>query len=157
SKVGPGANQAVMAIDLGYVLDAHGVGMRLKNCRSLAGQRVDFDALTKLFTGLRGVTVMINVDDSINGQLRADFSAPADMLQPFAKALMLEAMDRMGMHIDDVQEWRASVEGNSMVLQGPLTPTGARQILSPLLTPGSKIHAQMDSSPGQQQVENQQD
>src|SRR5262249_3968460 len=69
--VGPNANQVVMACDLSYVLDPVGVNARLRNCRALAGQQVDFDALTKLITGLRGVTITLKVGYSIEGQLRA--------------------------------------------------------------------------------------
>jgi len=145
------AGQVVMAFDLSYVLDPAGVNMRLRNCRSLAGQQVDFDALTKIVSGLRGVRVIIKADNSIKGQLRADFSSPVDMLMPFAKSLILEGMDRMGMHIDDVQDWNARADGSSLILEGPLTVTGGRQILSPLLTPGAKVHsAAMEASPGQQ-------
>jgi hypothetical protein len=156
SSVGPKANQAVMAVDLAYVLDPAGVNGRLRNCRTLAGQKVDFDALTRLCVGLRGVTVAVRVDEAINGQLRADFSAPADVLQPFAKDLFMEAMDRMGMHVDDLEKWRGRAEGSSLILEGELTIPGARQLFSPLLTPGSNIQARMESSPGQQQLENQQ-
>jgi hypothetical protein len=145
------AGQVVMAMDLSYVLDPAGINMRLRNSRCLAGQQADFDALTKIITGLKGVKVIIRVDDSINGQFRADFSSPVDLLQPIAKPLILEAMDRMGMHVDDVQDWAARADGMSIVLEGKLTIPGARQLLSPLLTPGAKIQsAVMESSPGQQ-------
>jgi len=146
-----GAGQVVMAFDLAYVLDPAGVNARLRNCRSLAGQQVDFDALTKIITGLKGVRVIIKADDSINGQLRADFSSPVDLLMPIAKPLILEGMDRMGMHIDDVQDWTPRADGNSILLEGKLSVAGGRQILSPLLTPGAKIQsAAVESSPGQQ-------
>jgi hypothetical protein len=146
-----GAGQAIMAFDLAYVLDPSGVNMRLRNCRALAGQQVDFDALTKLVTGIKGVKVIIGVDSTIHGQLRADFSGPVDPLLPFAKPLILEAMDRMGMHVDDVQNWAVRADGTSLILEGQLTVTGARQLLIPLLTPGSIQSAVMGSAPGQQQ------
>jgi hypothetical protein len=142
--------QVVMAMDLAYVLDPAGVNMRLRNCRSLAGKQVDFDALTKVITGLRGVKLIFRVDDSINGQFRADFSSPVDSLEPYAKPMILEAMDRMGMHVDDVQDWTARTEGMTVILEGKATVAGCRQLLSPLLTPGARIHASPVESPGQQ-------
>jgi hypothetical protein len=144
------AGQVIMAIDLAYVLDPAGVNMRLRNTRTLAGKQVDFDALTKLITGLRGLKLVLRADESISGQFRIDFSNSVESLEPYAKPLILESMDRMGMHVDDVQDWTARTDGNTIILEGKVTVTGARQLLSPLLTPGMRVHNEAVESPGQQ-------
>jgi hypothetical protein len=144
------AGQMVMAVDLADVLDPAGIAVRLRNCQALAGQKVDFDGLAKLIAGLRGIKASIRAEAILMGQLRLDFSGPADMLAPVAKPLILEALDRMGMHIDDLQQWNAQVDGMAVIMGGPLSGAGARQMLSPLLTPGARLQGAAVESPGQQ-------
>src|SRR5262245_16446656 len=59
------SSQALLAFDLNDVCDGDGLRHRLSKCKSLAGAKVDIDTTVKLFTGLRGLTVSMQVDESI--------------------------------------------------------------------------------------------
>jgi hypothetical protein len=142
-------NQVVMAMDTEDLLDEGGVAFRLKNLRCLAGQPVDFKQLATLLSGLKGATLTIQVSDSMNGELRIDFSSLAEPLSKFAKPLVLEVLDHLGAHIADLENWDAQALGTQIIMSGKLSETGARQILMPLLTPAARITSQPDGSYGQ--------
>jgi hypothetical protein len=141
--------QIVAAVDLSDVMDPEGLRNRLKRAKALAGQDVDIEAVTKLFTGLKGVTLVVRVVDTIQGELHVDFSDRPDVIKSFAKRLLLDAVDSAGMAIEDLDNWAAKVEGKSIVLSGPLTERGTRMMLSPLLHPATTArieNEQADSS-----------
>ena len=125
--------QIVAAVDLSDVMDPEGLRNRLKKAKALARQDVDIEEVTKLFTGLKGVTLVVRVVDIIQGELRVDFSDRPDMIKSFAKRLLLDAVESAGMAIEDLDNWAAKVEGKSIVLSGPISERGVRMMLSPLL------------------------
>jgi hypothetical protein len=127
--------QVVAAVDLNDVMDPDGLRNRLKKAKALEGKNIDIEEATKLFTGLKGVTLVIRVVDTIQGELRVDFTDRPDVIKSAAKQLLLDAVDSMGMAIEDLDKWAAKVDGRSIVLSGSLTETGARMLLSPLLHP----------------------
>jgi hypothetical protein len=127
--------QIVAAVDLSDVMDPQGLRNRLKKAKALAGQDIDIEEVTKLFTGLKGVTLVVRVVDTIQGELHVDFTDRPDVIKSVAKRLLLDAVDSAGMAIEDLDNWAAKVEGKSIVLSGPLTERGTRMMLSPLLHP----------------------
>jgi hypothetical protein len=127
--------QIVTAVDLSDVMDPEGLSNRLKRARALAGQDIDIEEVTKLFTGLKGVTLTIRVVNIIEGELRVDFSDRPAVIKSVAKRLLLDAVDSAGMAIEDLDNWAAKVDGKSIVLSGPITERGVRMMLSPLLHP----------------------
>jgi len=115
----------------------------------LEGQNIDIEEATKLFTGLKGVTLVIRVTDTMQGELHVDFTERPDVIKSVAKQLLLDAVDSMGMAIEDLDGWAAKVDGRSIVLSGALTERGARMMLSPLLHPTTTArieNVQADSS-----------
>jgi hypothetical protein len=139
--------QIVTAVDLSDVMDPEGLRNRLK--KSNTCKDIDIQEATKLFTGLKGVTLTIKVVDTIQGELHVDFSDRPDILKSVAKPLLLDAVDSMGMAIEDLDNWAAKVEGKSIVLSGSLTERGARMMLCPLLHPPATatiVNEQSESS-----------
>ena len=62
---------------------------RLHGAESLAGKEIDLDALTKVLTSMKGVTLTVQATDRLNGKIRVDFGeSPAPMKQ-VAKALIV--------------------------------------------------------------------
>lgn len=139
----------VMAIDLTDVLDLEGLRKRLTESKSLAGKGVNIEQLAKVFTGMKGVKFSAKVGNTIEGELRLDFSEPVDMYAKVAKPLVLETMDGMGAAIDDVDDWKVLTLNNAFVLSGNMTKSGLRQIISPMLAPNTVPQIQASASPGQ--------
>jgi hypothetical protein len=129
----PKGAQAMVAVELTDVFDEAGLRQRLKQSRSLQRKSGQIDAITKLFTGLNGFKLYLSVDTAIHGKLQLDFEREAASLAPVAKPLLLEALAGMGAAMDDLEKWEARAEGRSVFLEGDLSRSGARLILTPFL------------------------
>jgi hypothetical protein len=133
---------AVMAIDLADVFDSEGVQRRLGAVPFLRNGKADLGQLTRLITGLRGLTLLIRVDGALSGELRLDFGESPMALTDLAKPLVQYVLDTMGAHLDDLNDWQSEVREKSIVLRGPLSVPGARLLVSPLLHPSTAVQTQ---------------
>jgi hypothetical protein len=122
--------QVVMAFDLEDVFHTSGLQSKLKDSKALKDSKVDVAKLATTLEGLLGVQIRMKVTSEIQGELRLDFSAAPEPMRFVGKALVLEVLDHVGASLDDLDDWTPSVEGNSFVLRGKLSPTGARLLLS---------------------------
>jgi hypothetical protein len=137
----------VMALDLADVFDSEGVRRRLVACRLVADQKADLGQVTRLITGMRGLTLLIRVDDAITGELRLDFAETPAALAGLAKPLVQRVMDGVGAHLEDLNGWQSEVRGQAIVLRGPLSTVGARLLLSLFLTPATPVQAPPPAAP----------
>src|SRR5258708_29384628 len=109
-----------MAVDMADMLDLDGIKFRLKQNRAVAGQNVNLDQLAQTLAGLKGAKLLVHVEDSMQGELRIDFADSFAKFAPLAKPMILEALDRLGAHIDDLENWQARTEGETVTLSGAL-------------------------------------
>jgi hypothetical protein len=141
-------SQLVLALDLTDVIDPDGIRERLKKTKTLSGSRVNQDALVNELTNLKGIAFTLHVGTAVEGELRIDFGLPAKVFAPVAKALVIEALEKMGAAIDDLDGWEAKAQGNSVILSGKLSEPALRLILSPFIKPTTVIQSQPVESPG---------
>jgi hypothetical protein len=141
-------NQLVLALDLADVIDPDGIRGRLKQAKAVSGGRVNQDALVTELTNLKGATFTVRVGTALEGELRLDFGVPAKAFAPVAKALVTEALEKMGAAVDDLDGWEAKEDGSSVYLKGNLSEPTARLVLSPFLRPTTVIQSQPEESPG---------
>jgi hypothetical protein len=126
------STQAVLAFDLEDVFHSSGLRDKLKDCKTLKDRKVDIAQLTATLEGLRGAQIRFKVTSEIHGQLRLDFSTSAEPLRGIGKGLVTEVLDHIGANLNELDNWEPAIEGNSFVLQGKLSPTAARLLLSPV-------------------------
>ena len=124
-----------LALDTTDVFDPPGLRAKLSKCKALAGRGADeLQRVAQALAGLKGVRLSVRVGTKLDGELRLDGDG-ADALAPVAKALVLEALGSMSAAVEDLDDWSARASGGAVVLSGPLTERGLRQLLSPLLSP----------------------
>jgi hypothetical protein len=140
------AKPVLIALDLTDVLDPEGVRHRLKSCKALNDKLMNLEQITSVLCSLKGITVTIKPEGDINGEVRLDFAQPAASLGPLAKPLVLEALRAMGAAIEDLNQWSGEARGNALVLKGKLSEIGARQLLTPLLSPAVIAESQSAST-----------
>jgi hypothetical protein len=122
-----------LAIDVTDVPDAPGVRQRLKNATTLIGRKVNLDELTKLFVGLKGVSLTVKADAALEGELRVEFSMAANDLAAFGRALTMEVLEHAGLSVEDMDKWDQRIDGNALVLHGKFTEKGLRGLIMPLM------------------------
>jgi hypothetical protein len=96
---------------------------------------------------MRGATLTIRLSDTITAELQVEFAGQAEAFQGLAKPLLLEVLDRMGLHGDEMNAWKATVSGNTVTLAGPLELATANLLLSPFLRPSASSVAGDETAP----------
>jgi hypothetical protein len=146
-SIGP-KKQLVLAFDLTDVIDPDGIRERLKKAKALTGSPANLNALVNELASLKGVTFSLSAGADLDGELRLDFGIPPKAFAPVAKALVMEALEKMGAAIDDLENWEARAGSNAVVLHGKFSEPSLRLVLSPFIKPTTVIQSQPVESPG---------
>ncbi|WP_417383200.1 hypothetical protein [Gimesia sp.] len=131
--------QIAMAIDLKDIIQPHKREEYLKNSKVLHGNEQSAERLAELLDGIQGATLAVEVGSQAEGELRIDFSSETDMISPFAKSMVLEIMDELGIHLDDLEKWKTELKDKYIILSGPLSTDGMRRVFSILEIPSTKF------------------
>jgi hypothetical protein len=148
--LGDGASPIVMALDLHGILAAAEIGDKLTEKESLLNKAlkgtVDIAELSKVIASIRGIRLEVHLQNPAQGQLTLDFDQDAAVLDKFAKRLLLAVLAKHGATIDDFKNWDVHTAGKSIGLQGELSPSGLRRILSVLSSPVGPMAPAADAS-----------
>jgi hypothetical protein len=125
----------IMALDLGDALPRQLVRARLEAMESLKGKNLDLDAVANLVAGIRGLTLGVNVEKEMTGSVKVDFASDVSVLGDAAKPLLLEALARRGLMIDELNDWEVESNGNTVRLIGKLEASGLRRLMSLIPVP----------------------
>ncbi len=79
--------------------------------------------------GLQGATLGVSVGDTISGRWRFDFDNSPGSLVPQAPGLMTAMLQAIGMGWDPFDGWQTTVDGNSLLMGGPIDLVQLRQML----------------------------
>ena len=123
-----GKDHMVVAMDVSDLFTPRLVRERLRSATSLAGKQVDLDALTKVFTSMKGVTLTVVASERLNGKVRVDFGESATPAKGVARVLILEALEKNGMLLNEMKDWRFLAEAKAVTLEGRLTTEGLRTL-----------------------------
>ena len=127
--------QVILAFDLSDIYTAEQIQAMLQQSSALEGKSVGLAELSQLMASIRGVTLGINVGERAYGKLRVDFRQDASLLKSEGKALLLGALGNHGAMIDEMNEWEAEVQGNTLFLGGYLEESGMRRVATILAVP----------------------
>jgi hypothetical protein len=136
---GRGTAQFAMALDLQDLLAPPQVRAALRRSPTIAARTVDLDRVTKVIASVKGFACSVKADDTLYGTVRVDFGEPTDSLLGIAKPLLLEALENQGVMIPDLRDWRETVSGRSVSLQGTLSTKGLRTLMSLVAIPLSSL------------------
>lgn len=135
----------IMAMDLHGLVAEADIERRLASLTGLKDSKISISALAKLIHGIKGVTLGVSIDNTETGAIRVDFSESPEMLSEVGKNLLMGVLVNQGAMIDDIRNWKPSVEGNAFVLRGSLSSEGTRKIMSILELPSTMTHAVQDA------------
>lgn len=127
----------IMAIDFEGFLSANQIEARLKSSpmnEKIGGQ---LPQVVETLAGIKGAMLGVTVGDKPFGSIRIDFAKDASILEPFGKEMLINTLSRQGAMIGDIEDWKTSVKGNTLIISGPLSTGGLRRALSILELPAS--------------------
>ena len=116
----------IVAFDFTDVLHPDVIKDRVKASGICKDDQVD-DVSNTLAT-IQGLTLGITINDKITGAIKIDFTSSPANLATLGKQLLLFALKKNGVMIDDFENWEMKVDGNQLRMMGPLSSTGLRQI-----------------------------
>ncbi len=127
--------QVVMAIDLEDAPDFERVKGRIGSFRTLENRDVDLDTLARLICSIKGLTFAIHVTDHRQGTMTIEFGLDAAPLGGFLKPFLIESLELFEIALKDFDAWTASVSGNTVTFEGPMSKSGMSFIASLLEMP----------------------
>jgi hypothetical protein len=122
----------IMAIDLENAVAESDIRARLRDEWKAAGFEGKADPLevSKVLASIRGATLGITLNDQPFGKIKIDFLEDATPLAKIAKPLFLHVLERRGLMIDELADWKYDVKGKTVTLEGHFTSSGLRRIFS---------------------------
>lgn len=136
----------VMAMDLAGAMSAQEIRQRAESFEMLQGKNISLDEIAKVIAGVQGITLGVTAQDQTIGAIRVDFSESPEILSEIGKPLLLEILSRQGAMIDDLNGWEPSVSGNTFKLQGILSDSGLRRLMSVLELPSTLTAAAQEAA-----------
>jgi hypothetical protein len=134
-----GNTMVLMAIDLQDVTSPSQIKTRLQHDPLTSLEKAgDLAKLIETVASVKGLTLTIDVTDSINGKGVIDFGQDAAPLADVAGPLLLEILARAGAAIPDLADWQFAVKRNQMTFSGKLSREGFRNLLS-LIEPPAPV------------------
>lgn len=91
-------------------------------------EKSDLDSVCEAVATVKGATLGITIKDKISAAIKVDFDGSPDALTKDGKAILISALTENGLMIDDFSEWESKVMDDHMVISGPLSDAGLRQI-----------------------------
>lgn len=132
-------SQIVMGIDLTDAVQPHRLDERLKAPDTPEIPGANHEQLMTLIPSLRGLTLRIGADTSVQGMVSVDFSEPVTLSPTAAKTLVLTALSQLGASIDAIENWDCEVTSTAIHLKGELDEESLRRVMSVIEMPSSKF------------------
>lgn len=133
AKAADETNHVVLALDLQGLLDPAEVAQTLAKRDDVP--KANAESVAEVIASLRGARLEVQLENPAQGSLTLDFERETESLSGFAKPLLLQALSKNGLNIDDIQAWNVRSIEKSIVLDGEVSPAGLRRILSVLTSP----------------------
>ena len=116
----------IVAFDLHDVISKDSLQKRLEGSGIV--KKEDLENVGEALGSMKGLTLGITVNDKITGALKMDFNGSPAVLASYGKTLLLAALSRNGLMVDDFQNWDMQVKPKELLLTGALSSEGMRQI-----------------------------
>ncbi len=139
----------VMGLELAGGISPAEVKEKMKLMQSLKDANLPVEQFAKLMAGTQGITLGVTIAENEIGAIRVDFSESPALLADVGKPLLIEILQRHGAMIEDFNQWKPSISGNTFLMKGALSMDGTRRLMSVLELPPSLGEAmRVATSPG---------
>jgi hypothetical protein len=129
----------IVAIDLTDAFPQKFLAERLRKNEVLKERTTDIDKLASLFAGVRGVRLGIKINTKCSAMLVVDLQDDPAPAAEFAKPLVLSALGKAGIMLEEMADWKPVVGKNTISLQGTLSDEGLRRIMGLVELPAGSV------------------
>ena len=117
----------MLAIDLENALSPVPLAARLKSLESIKG--MDADAVAKVLASAKGMSIIIGRKSLEQCIVAIDFGVSPATLEPVARELLNELLNRNGTAAPEVLTWDVKIEGTKLSFQGPISEDSLHGVL----------------------------
>ena len=125
----------VIAINLKDAISPTEAERWTKSLEDVEKYRLDPKLLGARLAGVSSALFQIDVAQTITGPVRVEFDGDITYAAPIAKEIVLQTLDGVGAHIEDMATWQASTERNAITLTGRLDADDTTRIARFLTIP----------------------
>lgn len=125
----------VLALDMADMISPTRLREYLRQSSQLRDQKADTERVCDLLTTLRGVTLTVQVTESLRAELSIDFDAEVGDLGPEVRQVFVEIAQTRGLGLNDFNASELITEGRSVRLVTGLSDEGLRHVMSLVVSP----------------------
>jgi len=129
----------LFAIDLKDVVQPHKIKQTLQDSPTVKESGIAVAEVSKILVSIQGAVLRVAVGKNVQGQLRIDFAEPVAPIKSIAKELVINALDNLGAHVEDLTNWKLELEDKAITMRGPLSVDGQRRVFSIVEIPSTKF------------------
>jgi hypothetical protein len=137
----------VMAFDLADAFPPHVVRAAVMSSQALKVDEKRRTAIADALASLRGVTILIDVDEAAHGTVRFDFAKKTDPLIGIEKDLMTVILGNVGAALPDLDRWKVHSAAYAVTARADVSSTGLRRLLSLIQVPTTKFASLAGAKP----------
>jgi hypothetical protein len=131
------SSEIILAVDLDEAVSLERIVKYLKAKDAVAKLGINIQTLADVLRSVRGFRMGIRLAEPPTAAVVVDFKKNVELEPSAAQKLLLQVLGDGGLMVDDFTYWRCSVSGTEVKLQGSLSKSGLRQVLSLLESPTS--------------------
>lgn len=117
----------MLAVDMANVLSPVPLKTRLEGLESLKSNSPE--SIAKILASVEGFSIIVGRRSLNECIVKFEFSQSPSALKLIAPELLAEILRRNGTDAPEVKQWKVSVDGNALSLQGPITQASLSSLM----------------------------
>jgi hypothetical protein len=121
-------SEIILAIDMQNAFSSDAIGAVVKRSPLLKG--MDHEKATAALASLKGLVFAAVCKDKLTGYLTIDFGQDMTMFEKVAQPMFLNVIKAAGANIGEFADWKCSVQGSKIHLEGDLSEKSMERMFS---------------------------
>jgi hypothetical protein len=130
-----GPDQVMLAFELNSVFAPEEVATALAKSQAASQAGINVDEAAKIIASIVGMRLDIVLGSSHQGRLTISFQDDPAPLAPAVQPLLAEILAKHGAQVEGLAKWTATSQPQAILLEGELSPSGLRRVVSILSGP----------------------
>ncbi len=120
----------IIALDAEYAISPSIIQKRLEESGMFKPE--ELEPMSKALASMKGLTLGVTINDKVTAAVKVDFKGDPSALTGAIKGMLIYALKKHGMMIDDIENWsvKANPDENNLIIGGSLSDTGLRRMMT---------------------------
>jgi hypothetical protein len=120
----------IIALDADYAINAGLIKKRLEESGMFKPE--ELGPMSEALASMKGLTLGVTINDKVTAAVKVDFKGDPSALTSSIKGMLIYALKKHGMMIDDIENWsvKANPDEKNVIIGGSLSDTGLRRMMT---------------------------